>query len=109
MSEPIVLTESLIKEILSDSLLHRGIVQDFNANLEPGVYTVSDTTQNRPACAYKYGIMVVVGSPTFKQEIFLPILDNGTVSDNRYILFRTLWGDTTRSWRRTLNPFREFT
>lgn len=73
MSNAIPLTNDLLKGVMTDALVYRGIVLDINTCLTPGYYQVqSQSTKNIPTGAYQYGILTVKKTASFITQEYIP-------------------------------------
>ncbi len=102
-----VLSEELLAEIMTNALTSRGVLATIEDLLYPGVYRVTNHTANVPQGAYSFAILIVVGSISYAQHIYIPVLDGGASGGNRNWLIRTVWDGKARSWRKLLNQFAE--
>lgn len=85
--------------------MYRNRLDDFNAVPNVGIYHVDSKTANFPEGAFKWGICLYCGSPTFAIQIYFP---NGgkNAKDKAYSFFtRTFYSDS--GWR-PWNEFRVF-
>lgn len=64
MSEPTTLTNDILKGIMTDALVAKGICPDLNTCFTPGMYSVYPQTQNVPSGINNYGALVVLTAST---------------------------------------------
>lgn len=72
MAEAKVLDNALLKGVMTDALVYRGIATDLDTCLQPGYYQVQDSTQNIPAGMFPYGIVTVKQTISFITQEFVP-------------------------------------
>lgn len=72
MAEAKVLDNALLKRVMTDALVYRGIATDLDTCLQPGYYQVQDSTQNIPAGMFPYGIVTVKQTISFITQEFVP-------------------------------------
>lgn len=98
MSKATVLTNNLLKGVMTDALVYRGIVLDINTCLTPGYYQVqSQNTKNIPTGAYQYGILTVKKTDSFITQEYIPHSKNSTESKYR-IWIRTWTENRFNGW-----------
>lgn len=102
-----VLSEALLAEIMTTALTFRGGLAAIEDLLYPGVYKITNHTTGIPQGAYSFAILIVAGSISHAQHIYIPVLDGGESGGNRNWLIRTVWDGKARSWRKLLNQFAE--
>ena len=99
MSEPIILTSTMLKEMLPDAVVNRATtVKDLDDMiLFSGVYrTRPEETTNLPPGAYRYGILIVERAD-FNGQIFLI---QRYYADNGEIYVRHYWNTSWRDWKK---------
>lgn len=98
MSETVRLTNDLLKGVMTDALVYRGICQDMNTCLTPGYYQVQyQSTKNIPSGVYEYGILTVKGTASFISQEYVP---HSTNAGQPYRTVSRVWTQNTwNTWR----------
>lgn len=81
MSEAVKISNELLKSMMTDALVYRGIATDMNTCLEPGYYQIQEqSTQNIPTGVYPYGILTVKRTVSFLTQEYVPHNKSSTAS-----------------------------
>lgn len=64
-----VLTNTVLKGILSDALVYRGVAVDVDAIKTPGVYRIEPQTTNQPELSGQFGVLMVLRAGDLTVEI----------------------------------------
>ena len=77
MSKATVLTNDLLKGVMTDALVRRGSVTDIDTTTTPGVYTVEPSRFSKGVVfgipsTYRYGTLLVLGNEMFITQIYIP-------------------------------------
>lgn len=74
MSKAIPLSNNLLKGVMTDALVYRGICADFDTALQPGYYKVASQmgSINYPPSSYKWGILEVLVAAEFILQRYTP-------------------------------------
>lgn len=90
----IPLTNDLLKGVMTDALVYRGICLDMNTCLTPGYYQVQyQSTKNIPSGVYEYGILTVKATATFISQEYMPHNHN---AGQTYRTLSRVW--TEKAW-----------
>ncbi len=81
MSEAMILTDTVLKGIMTDAVVARGYPKDLDAVLQAGVYQVGGNTENGLPGAGIYGVMVVYATSSYVLQV---IYATGGVQYQRY-------------------------
>ena len=91
MSEPILLSGDVIKELCSMIFADRGTLADFNLSLPSGAYSYTPDTLNSPFGG-RYGVLLSFrASMLFGVEIAFRDYSN-------LVFYRIVWGGVKRQW-----------
>lgn len=74
MSKAITLTNNLLKGVMTDALVYRGLCTDFDTALKPGYYKAAQQmgTINYPPSSYQWGILEVLVAEEFILQRYTP-------------------------------------
>lgn len=94
MSEATLITRNIVRGLLTRDLMNYGECSDIDTCRATGTYVVNNTTQNVPAGAYQYGILLVFAlNDSQYAQIYMTHRDN--------VFVRVCWV--------TLGPWRKMT
>lgn len=73
MSKATVLTNDLLKGVMTDALVSRSYCEDMNECKTSGYYIISEQrTVNIPEGAYHYGVLMVMQIGSFILQVYYP-------------------------------------
>lgn len=72
MSKTKLLTNEVLKGIMSDAMVTRRTCADFNMCIDTGIWYVDHTTANLPTDAYRYGVLIVIRLFQFCYQVYIP-------------------------------------
>lgn len=91
MPEAKPLSNELLKEIMTDSLVDRGYCQDFDQATKAGAYRVDSSTTGNPAGGF-YGVLVCAEAERMARlQLFVP-------HGNRGVFLRIYWVGEWLAW-----------
>lgn len=96
MSATKVLTEALLKNIMTDVIADRGYCTSFDQATQGGVFRIDSNSIGNP-CGNRYGLLLVlVGEGLATLQIFIPNSMQG-------IYLRLCWVGAWENWQRVVS------
>ncbi len=87
------LSEALLLPYLPSVLKKQGLINDLDEAVEPGVYTVLESSLNRPPSTSRYGMLIVFASSQYTVQVWI----NYFIGTGDSIFIRTREGKV--AWR----------
>lgn len=74
MAEATPITNDLLKGVMTDAMVYRGVCADFDIAMKTGYYEAAHHlgTKNYPPGAYKWGIVEVLNAQSFALQRYTP-------------------------------------